>query len=102
MSISLNSSFSKSSVSSFSGRQPSYLPDRTKRAECPFALDGDSAAPDTNPSSPGYRKGGPKESRLFRVALLSPQKDVDEMHPVKVHNIPRNASPQKIKEVFEK
>ena len=75
------------------------------RGTRPFALDYDD---DDNKSltsrasleSRGYREGGPKEARLRRVALLSKTKEVDHLHPVKVENIPRSVSPDKLKETF--
>jgi RNA recognition motif-containing protein len=50
--------------------------------------------------STGYRAGGPKEARLHRVALLSKVKEIDHLHPVKVHDIPQTASPEKLREAF--
>lgn len=76
----------------------------SSRSVRPFALDFEddenSLVSRASLESRGYRDGGPKQARLHRVALLSKTKDVDHMHPVKVENIPRNASPQKLKETF--
>jgi hypothetical protein len=71
----------------------------------PFAIDEDrsfSSRSGLSSSSKGFRDGGPKEARLKRVAFLSPQKDVSNMHPVKVQNLPPKVSPEKIKAHFEK
>ena len=35
----------------------------------------------------GYKVGGPKEARLFRVALLAAKKDTDHLFPVKVSGV---------------
>jgi hypothetical protein len=50
--------------------------------------------------SRGYRDGGPKEARLFRVALLSKLKDTDNMFPIKVENIPQHTTEEVLKEIF--
>ena len=72
----------------------------------PFGLDYDPTVSTndflSNPAT-GYREGGPKEARLFRVALLKSDREVDHLHPVKVKNIdPKIAQhhPEKLKEVF--
>lgn len=74
------------------------------RGTRPFALDFEdderSLASRATLESRGYREGGPKEARLRRVALLSKTKEVDHLFPVKVENIPRSASPEKLKETF--
>eukprot|EP01038_Epipyxis_sp_PR26KG_P007482 gene7482-10197_t len=96
-SITSRTSFSSTGSSSFT-----YNP--------PFALDDDDAytvkshSYDSTGSydSQGYRKGGPKEARLRRVALLSKQKETDHLFPVKVKNIPLNITPEKLKESLEK
>lgn len=63
----------------------------------PFALDDDVGSVRTiqterSSISQGFKKGGPKEARLFRTALLAPQRDVDHLHPVRVQPIPRTAN----------
>jgi len=50
----------------------------------------------------GFRKGGPKEARLFRVALLASSKDVDHLHPVRVRNIPTKITEEALQEQFSK
>jgi hypothetical protein len=47
-----------------------------------------SAASFATTSSRGYRTGGPKESRLKRVAFLSKTKDTDNLFSIKVENLP--------------
>lgn len=71
----------------------------------PFALDEDidddmSVISRQTMESTGYRVGGPKEARLHRVALLSKVKEIDHLHPVKVYDIPRTASPEKLQRAF--
>lgn len=99
------------------GRRKSPL--QSRRLPPPFALDfddgnvydvDDSRSMMSNSSSwatlstsgrgsaTGYRKGGPKEARLHRVALLSKTKETDHLFPVKVKNIPRATSPEKLQE----
>lgn len=74
----------------------------------PFALDDDIGSIRTIntersfASSTGFKKGGPKEARLFRVAILSGQKEVDHLHPVKIRNIPRTASPTKLEQQLKR
>jgi len=48
------------------------------------------------------RKGGPKELRLHRSALLSSHQDIDSLYPIKVTNIPKTASPEKLQRIFNK
>lgn len=72
----------------------------------PFALDDDecssvcsltstrhgTASSITSDSTGICRRGGPKEARLKKVALLSKTKETDHLYPVKIANIPRTAS----------
>ena len=77
----------------------------------PFALDDENEVilnrinenryGDTRPQTGVCRPGGPKEARLRRVALLSPTKEVEKMYPVKVRNIPRTASSEKLQDAFK-
>lgn len=46
----------------------------------------------------GYRTGGPKEARLFRVALLAAKKDVEHLHPVKIRDIPADVREDQLAE----
>lgn len=89
---SLNSSSSFSRPSTRGSTQP------------PFALDDDySEVTDFSRSSlasRGYREGGPKEARLRRVAFLSMVKEVDHLHPIKVENIPPDASEESLNQIF--
>jgi hypothetical protein len=62
-----------------------------------YTLDGD----DASTVSSGYRKGGPKESRLHRVALLASTKEVDHMHSVKLSNLPKTASFEDLRAEFK-
>lgn len=73
----------------------------------PFGLDFDPWASNSSRASTasstarstvsrGFRDGGPKESRLKRVAFLSMTKEVDHLFPVKIENIGKNVSPEKI------
>lgn len=78
---------------------------------CPFALDDENEVilnrinenrfGDTRPQTGVCRPGGPKETRMRRVALLSPTKEVEKMYPVKVRNIPRTASSEKLQDAFK-
>ena len=67
----------------------------------PFALDVED---DDNSvecmSTTGFRRGGPKEARLHRVALLSPSKETEHLHPVKIANLPKSASAELLKSEF--
>ena len=105
-----------------SGRRKSPL--QSRRMPPPFGLDyddgtmydnfDDSGSVLSNSSSwatlstsmkseaTGYRTGGPKEARLHRVALLKSPHDTDHLHPIKVERIPRDASPEKLREEFSK
>jgi RNA recognition motif-containing protein len=70
----------------------------------PFALDAedDGSVFSTNSlSTTGFRTGGPKEARLHRVALLSKTKETEHLHSVKIHNLPRTASHEKLLEEFK-
>lgn len=49
----------------------------------------------------GFKKGGPKEARLFRVALLKSDRENDHLYPVKVKGIPPKTSPEKLRSLFE-
>jgi hypothetical protein len=52
-----------------------------------------SAASFGTTSSRGYRTGGPKESRLKRVAFLSKTKDTDNLFSIKVEHLPSSGKP---------
>jgi hypothetical protein len=64
----------------------------------PYALDYDPALHYTNdnPRASGYRDGGPKEARLFRVALLKNDREVEHLHPVKITGIPPRTSEESV------
>lgn len=49
-----------------------------------------------------YRKGGPKEARLKKIAMLSKTKDVDHLHPIKVKNIPETIKSDELAAHFSK
>lgn len=49
-----------------------------------------------------YRKGGPKEARLKKVALLAKTKEVGHLHPLKVLDIPETIKPDEIASHFGK
>ena len=66
----------------------------------PFGLDHD-LAPVEEPAR-GYRKGGSKEARLFRVALLAAKKEVDNLHPIKVLGIPEDVKEEELSAQFSK
>ena len=48
----------------------------------------------------GYKVGGPKEARLFRVALLAAKKDTDHLYPVKVSGVHDMIKEEELYEVF--
>lgn len=50
----------------------------------------------------GYRKGGPKEARLHRVALIKSEREKDHLYPIKIKGIHEKMSPEKIKATFDK
>lgn len=64
----------------------------------PFGLDEDRREIADEDVKTGYREGGPKEARLFRVALLASKKDVDHLHPVKIRDIPADAREDQLAE----
>lgn len=66
----------------------------------PFGLDMEIK--DVEEVAQGYRKGGTKEARLFRVALLAAKKEVEHLHPVKVRNIPEDVTEEQLAEEFSK
>lgn len=96
-SFQLSGKESMSSTSSLSS-YGSFSPDRSKPAQCPFGLDENN----NSSSSVGYRNGGPKESRLRRSAIISSQKPIEHLHPIKVRNLPRNSSEEKLQNFFER
>jgi len=49
----------------------------------PYGLDSERTELAEEQLKTGYRTGGPKEARLFRVALLGSKLEVDHLHPVK-------------------
>jgi len=53
----------------------------------PFGLDEERYPVEDIDVARGYLKGGPKEARLFRVALLANTRDVDHLFSVMVTNI---------------
>ncbi len=98
-SLSKSSSWDNKSI----GSRSSCSPSRTTRP--PFALDDEidddvSVLSRQSMETTGYRVGGPKEARLRRVALLSKVKEIDHLHPVKVYDVPRTASPEKLQQAF--
>ena len=48
----------------------------------------------------GYKVGGPKEARLFRVALLGAKKDIDHLYPVKVSGVHDMIKEEELYEAF--
>jgi RNA recognition motif-containing protein len=66
------------------------------RLRPPFALDAEDDGSVASASTTGFRRGGPKEARLHRVALLSDTKETSHLHPVKIQNIPRTASAESL------
>jgi hypothetical protein len=52
-----------------------------------FGLDVEREVLEVDEVATGYRVGGPKEARLFRVALLAAKKDVDDLYPVRVSGV---------------
>ena len=80
--------------------QKSYKP--SPKVGAPFALDYEVESPDeTFRPATGFRRGGPKEARLFRVALLKSDKEVDHLFPIRVENLPRKVTEEKLKDKFE-
>lgn len=57
---------------------------------------------DSNRISRGYRSGGPKESRLKRVALLTTTKESGNLYPIKLKHLPARVSPEKIESSLKK
>lgn len=68
----------------------------------PFGLDKEITELPDDEVATGYRRGGPKEARLFRVALLAAKKEVDGLHPVRVSNIPEDLTEEQLAEEFKK
>ena len=68
----------------------------------PFGLDFEPVEIPDEEVKTGYKKGGPKEARLFRVALLSSKKEVDHLHPIKVTNIHPDAKEELLAEDFSR
>jgi hypothetical protein len=68
----------------------------------PFGLDKEITDLPDDEVATGYRRGGPKEARLFRVALLAAKKEVDGLHPVRVSNIPEDLTEEQLAEEFSK
>lgn len=66
----------------------------------PFGLDHEPE--EVEEPAQGFRKGGPKEARLFRVALLAAKKEVDGLHAVRVSNIPEDVTEEQLAEEFSK
>lgn len=66
----------------------------------PFALDVEDERSVISQSTTGFRKGGPKEARLHRVALLGSTKETEHLYPVKIENIPKTASTQSLLSEF--
>ena len=101
-SLSVTSFPSISNLSFTSSSSSIYSPSRLNP---PFGLDfhkdNDQFEFDNDNLSQGYRKGGPKEARLRKVALMSSTKEVEHLHPIKIKNIPESVSPETIKKEFE-
>jgi len=69
----------------------------------PFGLDHERDLEDpVEATAQGYRGGGPKEARLFRVALLAAKKEVDNLYPVRVRGIPEDVTEEQLAEEFSK
>jgi hypothetical protein len=83
-----------------SGKQP--RPDSTSSVECPpFGLDFERKQIDVEDIATGYKVGGPKETRLFRVALLKNDRECDHLFPVKVMGIPDIIQEEELAIVFK-
>jgi len=50
----------------------------------------------------GYRRGGPKEARLKKFAMISKTKEVEHLHPIKVKNIPETVKSDELAAHFSK
>jgi hypothetical protein len=48
----------------------------------------------------GYKTGGPKEARLFRVALLGAKKDINHLFPIKVSGVPNMIKEEELAQHF--
>ena len=65
-----------------------------------FGLDIEREPIGIEDEAQGYRKGGPKEARLFRVALLAAKKDVDHLYPVRVEGVHNMIMEEELYEAF--
>lgn len=65
-----------------------------------FGLDFESGPIGIEDEAQGYRQGGPKEARLFRVALLAAKKDVDHLYPVRVEGVHNMTMEEELYEAF--
>lgn len=75
------------------------VPDFNVTKPC-FGLDFEQEPIGVEDEAQGYRKGGPKEARLFRVALLSAKKDVDDLYPVRVEGVHNMIMEEELYEAF--
>lgn len=66
----------------------------------PFGLDFDRFELADDEVAQGYKVGGPKEFRLFRVALLKNDRENDHLFPVKVIGIPELIQEEELAEAF--
>lgn len=68
----------------------------------PFGLDYDRVEIELEDVATGFKEGGPKEARLFRVALLKNDRECDHLFPVKVVGIPDMIQEEELAVVFNK
>lgn len=68
----------------------------------PFGLDFERIPVELDEVATGYKVGGPKEARLFRVALLKNDREVEHLFPVKVVGIPDMIQEEELGYVFSK
>jgi hypothetical protein len=86
-----------------------YKGGKTTRAEPihsvtkpPFGLDFERKPLADEELATGYKKGGPKEARLFRVALLRNERECDHLFGVKVVGIPDLVQEKELADVFQR
>ena len=66
----------------------------------PFALDYNPYH-NVRPAT-GFRHGGPKEARLFRVSMLKSDRETEHLFPVKVINVPPNVKHHQLNDALKK
>ena len=67
----------------------------------PFGLDWERVPISIEDEATGYKTGGPKECRLFRVALLKKDNEVDHLFGVKVFGIPELIQEKELADAFQ-